>query len=188
MKQGWFGVLVAGILAAIMAPAIVLAANGNPFRHGQGFDAIIGGIEARYNTHATRIPFMGLISGIAGLSTHGGVSGMHVAEFDHMTEPVDGTELNKLVEERVGQGWQRMIRETSRHSDGGNADQTLIYVRDEHSRVGMLVVDLDGKELDVVQMSVNPDQLAREISRHEKHHGQDGDADSTNRGDKGEQE
>ncbi len=66
---------------------------------------------------------MGLASLIAGAATHGGVGGVHVAEFEHFDKPVDGEELNRMVEEKLGQGWQRMIRETSRH--GG--EQTLIF-------------------------------------------------------------
>jgi hypothetical protein len=34
----------------------------------------------------------------------------------------------------------------------------------------MLVVDLNGHELDVVQMSMNPDQLMNEVSKHRHHH------------------
>jgi hypothetical protein len=28
---------------------------------------------------------------------------------------VDGDELNRMVEEKLGAGWERIIRETSRH-------------------------------------------------------------------------
>jgi hypothetical protein len=166
MKNGWFAVLAVTGVAAVLTPAIVLAANVQGFGRGQGFNAVVDGIEIRYHAHPTTIPFMGLISGIAGLSTHGGVRNMHVAEFEDMKEPVDGAELKELVEKHVGQNWHRMVRETSKH--GG--DQSLIYVRDEGQHMGMLVVDLDGSELDVVQISVNPDQLVKELGKHDRHH------------------
>jgi hypothetical protein len=165
-----FALLITGMLAAVMAPAIVLAANGQVFGPGGGFDAVVRGIEQRYHERATKVPLMGLISGIAGMSTHGGVKGIHVAEFEHVKEPMDGTELNDLVEQRVGRDWRRMIRDTSRNKDGERIGQSLIYVRDEGERIGMLVVDLDGGELDVVQLSVNPDRLSDEIGKHVKHH------------------
>jgi len=164
-QRTWFAVLVLLGLVAVMAPAIVLAAGGG----GQGFDAVVTGIESRYHVHATRIPFMGLISVVAGISTHGGVHGLHVAEIEHFDGPVDGAELNALVEQHVGQGWQRMIRETSR-----SGDQTLIYVRPEGSHMGMMVVDLSGNEMDVVQMSVDPQRLTEEISKH--HHDKEEDS------------
>ncbi len=160
----WPMMLLPVSIAVLMTPAILLAASGS---NGGGFDSVVRGIESRYHVHANRIPFMGLISGIAGMATHGGVHGLHVATVEEFHGPVDGTEFNALVEQRVGPGWQRMIRETSR--DG---EQTLIYVRAEGNHVGMLVVDLDGHELDVVQLSVNPDQLSTEIAKHQ-HSGRD---------------
>ena len=179
-----FAVLVLAGLAAVMTPAFLLAAGGT----GQGFDAIVHGIEERYHVHATRIPFMSLVSGIAGVATHGGVRGLHVAEFDHFRAdtdvPVDGAEFNALIEKHVGPGWERIVRETSRN--GG--DQSFIYVRPEGEHMGMLVVDLDSHELNVVQMSINPDQLTKELSdHHNKVHQDEPDADtSEDKADEGE--
>lgn len=173
MRQNWSGVLILVGLAVVMTPLVMLAASG-----GGGFDSVVHGIEDRYHAHATKIPFMGLISGIARISTHGGVKGMHVATFENFPGPVDGTEFNSLVEEHAGKGWSRMVRETSR----SGSEQSLIYVRAEGSHLGMLVVDLDGHELDVVQMSLNPDQLAHELSQHmDKHHQNNKDSDDDNR-------
>jgi hypothetical protein len=172
----WFGAAVLGCVAAVMTPMILLAAGGN----GGGFDAVVRGIESRYNVHATRIPFMGLVSGIAGFATRGGVRGLHVAEIEHLEGPVDGAEFNALVEQRVGQGWQRMIRETTHHraikdGDATRDEQTLIYVRPDGSRVAMLIVDLDAHELNIVQVSVKPDQLSRQVAEH--HHGDHHDSE-----------
>lgn len=169
----WSMILVPVAIAAIMTPAILLAAGGGA---GQGFDAIVRTIEVRYHAHATKIPFMGLISGIAGISTHGGVRGLHIAEFEHFraeddTHAFDGAEFNELVEKHVGPGWQRMIRETSREHGGEHNDQTLIYVRPDGKNVAMLVVDLDKNDLDIVQISMNPDQLMDQVNEHRHHRG-----------------
>jgi len=175
MKQNVLGMtLVPLAIAAVMTPAILLAASGGRV----GFDAVVRGIETRYHAHVNRIPFMGLISGIAGVATHGGVRGLHVAEIENLQGPVDGAELNALVEQRVGPGWLRMIRDTTR-SGGVECGQTLIYVRPDGDRMGMLVVDFEGREANVVQISVDPDHLSDEISqhRHGKRDVSDEDAD-----------
>ncbi len=175
MQSRWKALWIPVGIAAIMTPAFLLAAGGNE----EGFDAVVHGIESRYHAHATRIPFLGLISGLAGIATHGGVHNLHLVEFDDVhgaeKEPVNGEELNALVQAHVGQGWQRIVRETSRDGD----EQSLIYVHPEGSRLGMLVVDLAGHELNLVQISINPDQLTREMrERHERHHGHGPDSDS----------
>ena len=162
----WSATLVLGGITAAMTPAILLAASGS----GGGFDAVVRGIETRYHAHANKIPFMGLISLVAGHATHGGVRGIHVAEIEHLDSPVDGTELNALVAERMGAGWERIVRDTSRSGD----EQSLIYVKPQGDRLGMLVVDLDHAEMNVVQISINPDKLSDEITEHR--HGRDGDA------------
>jgi hypothetical protein len=73
--------------------------------------------------------------------------------------------MNRMVEEKLGQGWDRMIRETSRH--GG--EQTFIFSHAEGKRMGLFILDLDGTELDVVQVSVDPDRLNETILKY-KHH------------------
>jgi hypothetical protein len=150
---------------ALAVPVVVLA-NGV----ASGFDGVVSSIEARYHVHAERVPFLGLVSFVARASTHDGVRGMHVAEIEDFHANVDGEELNKLVQEKLGAGWERIIRETSR--TGGS--QTLIFMRPAGSRMGMFVLDLDGQEMDVVQMSVDPEHLSESIGKYEHHHG-DGD-------------
>jgi hypothetical protein len=167
-KTSWWTIVLVPLgLVAVMTPAVVLAAGGS----GGGFDDVVSGIEQRYHVHANKIPFMGLVSFVAGRATHGGVHGLHVAEIERFDGPVDGEELTALVQKRAGNGWSRMIRETGR---GG--DQSLIYIRSEKEHIGMLIVDLNGHEMDIVQISVNPDQLAEQIKEH--HHGKGHDADS----------
>jgi len=150
----------------LMVPVAVLAGSGS------GFDGVVTTLEHRYHAHATRIPFMGLISLVAHKASSGGVSGLHVAEFDEFTAQVDGDELNKLVEEKLGDGWQRIIRDTSKHG----ANQTLIFTRPEGNRMGLFIVDLDGHEMNVVQISVDPEHLNQSIGQYDHHNG---DADHT---------
>jgi|ERR1700691_3402839 hypothetical protein len=147
-------------LIALAIPAAVLAGGES------GFDGVVHSIESRYNVRATRIPFLGLISLVSRKATHGTVGGLHVAEFESFTETVDGDELNRMVEEKLGSGWERMIRETSRKGH----EQTLIFAHPEGDRMAMFVVDLDGNELDVVQVSVDPKHLDDDIGQYRHHH------------------
>jgi hypothetical protein len=166
-------------IVALAIPAAVLAGGSET-----GFDAVVNSIESRYHTHATRIPFVGLISLVAGKATHRGVSGIHVANFESFPESVDGQELANLVEQHIGSGWERMIRDTSRKGH----EQTLILIHPEGTRMGMFIVDLDGHEMDVVQVSVDPDHLNDSIGRYSHHHDGDdkNDGDDDNDNGKGE--
>jgi hypothetical protein len=153
---------------ALAVPVVVLAGGGEG-----GFNGVVSSIESRYHVHATRIPFLGLLSVIAGKATHEGVGNLHVAEIDNFSADVDGKELNKMVEEKLGSGWERIIRET--HRDGG--EQTLIFIRPEGNRMGLFVLDLDGHEMDVVQVSVDPDHLQDSIGKYEHHRDDTGQND-----------
>jgi hypothetical protein len=159
MRRLW---LIPICFVALLVPVVVLAGSGEG-----GFDGVVRSIESKYHVHASRIPFMGLVSAIARTATHDGVSGLHVAEFDSFSGPVDGEELNRMVETKLGPGWERIIRETSR---GGN-EQTLIFIHPEGERMGLFVVDLDGHELDVVEVSVDPDHLNENLGHYGHRHG-----------------
>jgi len=165
MKHLW---LVPMGIIALAVPAAVLAGSGE-----SGFDGVVSSIESRYHAHATRIPFLGLISLVSKKATHGGVGGLHVAEIDNFTEQVDGDELNRMVEEKLGSGWERMIRETSKKGH----EQSLVFTHPEGDRMALFVVDLDGNEMDVVQVSVDPSHLDDDIGRYSHHHDHDADKD-----------
>ncbi|HWA94765.1 MAG TPA: hypothetical protein VG844_09200 [Terracidiphilus sp.] len=155
-------------MVALAVPTVVLAGGGEG-----GFDDVVRSIESRYHQQAMRIPFSGLISLVARGTTHNGVGNLHIAEFEHFDADVDGNDLNQLVEQKIGAGWQRIIRDTSRHG----SEQTLIFMRPEGKRMGVFVVDLDGKEMNVVQVSVDPDHLNETIGKYD-HHDHDVDSDT----------
>jgi hypothetical protein len=168
MRHFW---VVPVVFVALLIPVVVLAGGGG------GFDGVVSSIESRYHVRATRIPFMGLVSMVARRATHEGVGDMHIAEIENFSAPVDGDELNRMVEEKLGAGWERMIRETSRKPGspatgpgrwgGKGNEQTLIFVHPEGERMSMFVVDLDGSEMDVVQVSVDPRHLNDQIGSYE---------------------
>ena len=155
---------------ALAVPVVVLASGARG-----GFDDVVNTIETRYHVHAQRIPFIGLISFISHKASGEAMSGIHVAEIDDFHADVDGEELNHLVTEKLGMGWERVIRETSHKSK----DQTLIFMHPEGRQMGLFVVDLDGGEMDLVQVSVDPNHLNESIGKYE-HHPHDGDKDGGN--------
>ena len=155
-------------VAALAIPVVVLASGG-----AVGFDGVVDSIESKYNVQATRIPMMSLISLVANRASHGAASNLHVAEFDNFSAPMDGDELARMVEAKLGSEWQQVVRETSRKS----GEQSLIFMRPEGNRMGLFIVDKDGSELDVVQVSVDPDHFDKEIGRYTRHDGNDGDSD-----------
>ncbi|HEY1805569.1 MAG TPA: hypothetical protein VGG45_13925 [Terracidiphilus sp.] len=156
-RHFWIPLSCAVLCIVVILPWVAHAAGGEG-----GFDGVVNSIESRYHAHAMRVPLMGLASVVAGAATHGGVGGIHVAVFEQFSESVDGDELNRMTEEKLGEGWERMIRETSRH---GN-EQTLIFSHPEGKRMGLFVLDLQGKELNVVQVSVDADRLNETIIKY----------------------
>src|SRR3954453_2834725 len=159
--------LIPVCFVALLVPVAVLAGGG------EGFSGVVRTIETRYHVHATRIPFLGLVSFVSRRATNGGVSNIHVAEFEHFSGPFDGEELNDLVETKLGPAWERVIRETSRNGES----QTLIFMRAEGTRMGLFVLDADGHDLNVVQVSVDADHLADSVNRYEHHHHNSSDED-----------
>jgi hypothetical protein len=167
VKRIWM--IVIGVVS-LAVPATVLAGGGQG-----GFDGVVRSIEHRYNVHATRIPFVGLVSFISNRASHGAVAGIHVAEFESFTEEVDGNDLNRMVEEKLGAGWERMIRETSRKG----REQTLIFTHPEGERMGMFIVDLDGSEMNVVEVSVDPKHIGESIGQYSHHHDKTANSERT---------
>lgn len=183
-------ILIPVCFVSLLVPVVVLASGGDG-----GFDNVVSSIESRYHAHATHIPFIAFVSFMARRATHDGVANMHVAEFEHFSAAIDGDELNSLVTQTLGHEWEPMIRETSRHATGESAssatgpsresaesgspatcprrrgtEQTLIFTRPEGKRMGMFIVDLDNDDMDIVQLSVDPEHLNDSINRYDHHH------------------
>ncbi|MDR3741893.1 MAG: hypothetical protein P4L40_22965 [Terracidiphilus sp.] len=156
----------------LLVPVAVLAGGSSG-----GFNSVVNSIEGRYHVHATRVPLLGLISLVARGASHGVAANLHVAEFENFNVPVDGSELDALVTSKLGPEWQLVIRETSRRGQG---EQSLIFMRPEGARMGMFIVDHDGNDLDVVQLSVDPDHLEDSITRYTHHSNSENDDDSQN--------
>ena len=140
-----------------LMPAIGCAANHD-------FDAVVSSVEHRYSVHAQRVPMMGFVSFCARVATAGGVKGMKVAEFDHVTSISDTNELALLVGDTLGSQWQHFV--TDRH---GNGSLSVIFVQPNGQAMRMLIADYDHGELDLVRMELNGEQLAHWMNDPEGH-------------------
>jgi hypothetical protein len=144
--------LVAGgavvMAAAVVLPITVQAASNHDF------DAVISAVEQRYDAHAERVPMMGFVNFCAWVATGGGVKGMKIAEFDHLGNVSDSAELEKLVGDSLGGGWERFVVERQR-----NGEVDIIYVQPNGSAMRMMIADYEHGELDVVRIEVNANRL-----------------------------
>lgn len=154
------------VLVALAIPATVLAGSG------EGFNGVVGSLESQYSARATHIPLMGLISLCARAGSHGQVANLHVAEFEHFPAPLTTDDVDRIVQQKLGAGWQRIILQTSAR------EQSFIFMRDEHPHIGLFILDHDGHELDVVQLSIDPSQLSHTLHQYTHHHTSDADSDS----------
>jgi len=148
---------VSGLLLIALGVALLVAQGVRASeRNTDGFDALVKGLSAHYAVHPKTIPMMWMVSLGARGVTHGGVRGLRVAEFENFAANDDTAGFDETVRSSLGEDWSRMVRDWK--EDG---DESLVYVRAENNRVDMIVVDLDRGGLNLVKMTMDPDQLAK---------------------------
>ncbi len=123
---------------------------------GDGFDGIVRQVEGRYHVHGKRVPMMWAVSLAARGFTHGGVRGLRVVEYEGVRAQIDQRWLDQTVRSELGNGWSAMVRDRS------EKETSLVYVQAApEKRVRMVVVSLDGTELNLVRVELSPEALAR---------------------------
>jgi hypothetical protein len=142
----------AGILLTVVV-AVVLPMTVSAAGH-HDFDAVVSAVEHRYDARAERVPKMGFVNFCAWVVTRGGVKGMKIAEFDHLSNVSDSAELEKLVGDSLGGEWQPFVVERDR-----NGEVDVIYVQPHGEAMRMLIADYEHGELDLVRVEVNADRL-----------------------------
>ncbi|MBB5058574.1 hypothetical protein HDF16_003288 [Granulicella aggregans] len=159
--------ILAGVTFAVV---LMLVPNAGASAHDsdalarRDFDGLVRSIADRYQIHGRSVPMMWVANLFARSVTKGGVQGMKVVEFEDVPKwgESDRAGLGDLVKERLSRRWSPMVRQ--HEADGGDS---FIYIQGavdgKHTR--MIVVDLDGgeasRELDMVSMTLNPEQLAK---------------------------
>jgi hypothetical protein len=121
------------------------------------FNSVVSGLESHYQVHAQKVPMMGMVSLIARVATHGGVKGLRIAEFEHITADADTEHLFSVVRSSLDEGWQPFVTERSGH--GG--EQTVIFVRPCGDDMRMLIAEYDHSELSIVRLEMNGSELAK---------------------------
>ena len=150
--------------AALMTVAVVIAATPQgrvkaASADDLSFHQLQAAVETRWHGQEERIPMQWLISGAAGMYTHGGVSRLRLAQMHGLPEEIDGGELEAMAAREMDSGWTRIVRETSRTG----RDQSLIYVKPEGKRLAMMVVSFDHGEMDMVEMAIHPEELSQQM-------------------------
>jgi len=115
-------------------------------------------LDSEFHLHAQHIPMMGIVSLFAHGATHGGVRGMRVVTYEDLPDKLDRDGIAKLVRAHLSSGWSLMVRDHATSKDG---EDEMVWVQPAGERVRMLVVSLEPHEIDLVQMDLSPDQLAK---------------------------
>lgn len=148
---------VSGLLLVALGVALLVAQGvWASERNTDGFDTLVKGLSAHYAVQPKTIPMMWMVSLGARGVTHGCVRGLRVAEFENFAANNDAAGFDETVRSSLGEDWSQMVRDWK--EDG---DESLVYVRAQNNRVDMIVVDLDRHGLNLVKMTMDPDQLAR---------------------------
>lgn len=119
-------------------------------------------LNSDYHLRGEHVPMMGLVSAFTHLATKGGVGGMRVVTYENLPASLDRDGVGKLVRGHLSESWSLMVRETTTST----GEDEMVWVQPFGKRVRMLVVDLDGNEIDLVQMEMSPDALRKWESEH----------------------
>jgi hypothetical protein len=151
MRRTGGGLLVVVGVALIVAQSVYASD-----RSGDSFDALVKGLRARYAVQPKSIPLLWMANLCARGVTHGGVRGMRVVEFEDSPKIEDAEGFEELVNSKLGEDWSRVVREWE-----ASGNRSLIYVRAQNKGIEMIVVDLEHGELDLVKLTMNPEQFAK---------------------------
>jgi hypothetical protein len=147
-RLGWMTTAMIVCLCCIGMAAS--AAGGS-----NGFDGVVRAVNERYHVQGKGVPMMWAVSLVARGFTHGGVRGMRVVTYEHFPEGVDRGEIEGIVRTQLGSEWTPMVRSRS------EGETSLVYVQPNGRWMRMVVVNVEGHELNAVRMEMDPEALAR---------------------------
>jgi hypothetical protein len=175
--------IVAGVafsVALFLAPPVNASAHDPEAMARRDFDGLVRAVGEHYHVHAKTVPMMGVVNLWVKVMTQGGVDGMRVAQFEDAAAigrrdraDAETTGFAGLVRTRLGDGWTQIIRE---QREGG--EESLVYEQNlaqnpvqgggrSTPRMRLIVLDLDGRELDMVSLSLGPEELAKWVEERE---------------------
>ena len=151
------GAMTTAMIAALCCVGMAASAATK----GDGFEGLVRAVNARYHVHETRVPMMWAVSLVARGVTHNGIRGMRVVTYEAFPADADRTEIETMVRSELGAGWSPMVRSVRPGSAASKGETSLVYVEPNGDQVRMVVVSLEGRELSLVRMEMNPEALAR---------------------------
>ncbi|MBN1566688.1 MAG: hypothetical protein JXA73_02500 [Acidobacteria bacterium] len=125
-----------------------------------GFDSVTKRVESHYGVRRTHPHLIGFALFFVKPAIWGsGVGGLKVAVFEKEGRAFSPSmsELDRIVQESVGQNWRPFVRVDSRRS----GEATVIYVNCSGKRMQMLVASVDQGDITVVQMKVSQKAFKR---------------------------
>ena len=152
VRSAWAVWAVVAVLALAMPVQEVLAAAGP-----HDFDTLRQALDGELHRRGKGVPMMWAVSLAARGFTGGGVRGLRVVQYEGLPEEAfaDRVALEKTVRRELGAEWSPMVRERSA------GETSLVYVQPAGKNVRMIVMDLEGRELNLVRMELSPEALAR---------------------------
>ncbi len=171
--EGWV-LILGGLglgLVLWLAPGASASSRDGQSLANRDFDSLVEAISGRYQMRAKTVPMMWLANICASRFTHGGVRGMKVVEFEDggriAKNGATPAEFGDLVKSELGERWSPVVREHDR-----TGEDSYVYVQNaaDGDLARLIVVDLDGSELDLVRISLKPDQLARWLNEQDTGH------------------
>jgi hypothetical protein len=146
-----------GFLLVALGVALMIAQGVHASdRNTDSFDALVKSLSARYSVQPKSVPMMWMVSLCARGFTHGGVRGMRVVQLDNSDAMQDRAGFEEMVSAKLGEDWSRTVRQWE-----ASGEESLVYMRAEDKRMDLIVVSLNHGELDLVRMTMNPEQLAK---------------------------
>jgi hypothetical protein len=153
-----------GFLLVALGVALLIAQGVHASEtNTDSFDGLVKSLSTHYAVRPKSVPMMWMVSLCARGMTHGGVRGMRVVQLDSSHEMQDRAGFEETVSSKLGEDWSRAIRQWE-----ASGDESLIYMRAEDKRMELIIVSLNHKELDLVRMSMNPEQFAKWIREKDK--------------------
>lgn len=151
-------------LGAVIAAVLITASPswGADF----DFNQLVSNIENRYQVRHQHIPLIGFASFCTHLYTHGGVRGLHLADFEDIGSRIPSEDFDSFIRGQLGETWSVIVRS---HAKAKNED-TIIYARTDGNRYVLLIADLENGELSLVKVGVDAERLPKWLNDHE-HHG-----------------
>lgn len=125
------------------------------------FNSVARAISKERGVTRVWIPFLGVARMMVRVVEPKGVNDFQLATFEG-ADDLDPRHLERILREKVGQGFSPLVQVRSRKSD----EWTFIYARPHGDRIELIVLTKDDDDTVLVRVDVDADEVAREIHRH----------------------